>query len=199
MAGSDSRVRQPAFDAARGIRILRHLDGVAGRLASLDAERRQQVPLIQDGVSCGQISGPWHDVGVHPAAARGSISDPDRRPARPGEPGTSGPAVEVDGDIECRAPQPTSHSQIVTQSAQTRVLRDFNNRIDVRIAADDRSGGWFDEVSKMPGWIAPPECSYQRGREDDVADQAQANQEDLHSFSIVASSISITGMSSLIG
>jgi hypothetical protein len=42
-----------------------------------------------------------------------------------------------------------------------------------------------------------------RRREDNVADQAQAHQKDLHIkliyVSMVASSISITGMSSLIG
>jgi hypothetical protein len=45
---------------------------------------------------------------------------------------------------------------------------------------------------------APPQGGEGRGRERHVTDQAQPDEEDLQG-SIVASSISITGMSSLIG
>ncbi len=75
------------------------------------------------------------------------------------------------------------------------------------MVAHHRFGRRFDEVGDAGVGKPPPQRADRRRGEDHVADQAQANQEDLrtwHSepwtyFSIVASSISITGMSSLIG
>ena len=56
----------------------------------------------------------------------------------------------------------------------------------------------FDEVGQVGVREVPPQRTDERGREDDVADQAQADKENVQG-SIVASSISMTGMSSLIG
>jgi len=48
--------------------------------------------------------------------------------------------------------------------------------------------------------VVPPECAEERRREDHVAYGAQSDEQDAHySLSTVASSISITGMSSLMG
>ena len=56
----------------------------------------------------------------------------------------------------------------------------------------------LDEIRDRRVRVRPPQRPDERRREHDVADQPQANQQDLQG-SIVASSISITGMSSLIG
>ena len=65
---------------------------------------------------------------------------------------------------------------------------------------DHRRRVTLDEIRDPRAGIRPAQRPDQRRREDDVADQPQANQENLRSrYSIVASSISITGMSSLIG
>jgi hypothetical protein len=68
----------------------------------------------------------------------------------------------------------------------------------MRVAVNDRCGRRFDEVGEVRVGQMPPQRADERGREDDVPDQAQADEEDLQG-SIVASSISMTGMSSLIG
>jgi len=64
--------------------------------------------------------------------------------------------------------------------------------------AHHRLGRSFDEISDARVRKLAPERADGGRREDDVADQAQANQENLQG-SIVASSINITGISSLIG
>ena len=64
--------------------------------------------------------------------------------------------------------------------------------------ADDRRGRRLHQVVEARGRKAAAQGAEGRRREDDVADQAQADEEDLQG-SMVASSISITGMSSLMG
>ena len=56
----------------------------------------------------------------------------------------------------------------------------------------------LDQIRDRRIRVRPPQRPDERRREHDVADQPEANQEDLQG-SIIASSISITGMSSLIG
>ncbi len=70
--------------------------------------------------------------------------------------------------------------------------------VDIGIVLDDRRRGRLDEVRDVGLGKAPAERANGRRREDDVADLPQPDQQDLQS-SIVASSMSMTGMSSLIG
>ena len=71
------------------------------------------------------------------------------------------------------------------------------------VAPEDRSGGGLDQVGQVRVGVALPQRRDQRRREDDVADETEAEEENTQLrriyFSIVASSMSITGMSSLIG
>ena len=67
---------------------------------------------------------------------------------------------------------------------------------------DDRFGGCFHEIRKVRVREAAPEGANRGRGEHHVANQAQTNEQNLQGAtygSIVASSISITGMSSLIG
>jgi hypothetical protein len=72
----------------------------------------------------------------------------------------------------------------------------------VRIGADDRSGGIFHDVAESCRRIRPSQRADERRREDDVADESQPEEQDRprreRYGSIVASSINMTGMSSLI-
>ncbi len=81
------------------------------------------------------------------------------------------------------------------EAARTRRDDQF---VDVGIVREDRRRGGLDEVRDVGLWKAPADRSNGRRREDDVPDLPQPDQQDLQS-SIVASSMSITGMSSLIG
>ena len=81
------------------------------------------------------------------------------------------------------------------------------------VVADDRLGGRFDQVGERGVREALLERRHRRRREDDVADQPQADEQDIQRVrddpealegskgqgSTVASSISMTGISSLIG
>ncbi len=70
--------------------------------------------------------------------------------------------------------------------------------VDVRAGRDDGGRERFDQVGDAGIRKPLPDRAQRRRGEDDVADFAQSNEQDVQS-SIVASSMSITGMSSLIG
>ena len=70
--------------------------------------------------------------------------------------------------------------------------------VDMRTATDDRCGRRFDEIGNASVREVLPHRGDGRRREDDVANQAKADEQDLQG-STVASSMSMTGMSSLIG
>ena len=73
--------------------------------------------------------------------------------------------------------------------------------MQVRIAEDDRSGRGFDEIGESSLWIVARQRANRGRREDDVANEAQPDEQNAAGAqgSTVASSMSITGMSSLIG
>ena len=70
------------------------------------------------------------------------------------------------------------------------------------LCAHDCRGFFFDDVGDAGVGVVAADGSDGRGREDDIADQPQPDEENVQMpiyFSIVASSMSMTGMSSLIG
>ena len=76
---------------------------------------------------------------------------------------------------------------------------DEDDLVDRGMMAHHRLSLGFDEICDARVWKSAPECADGGRREHDVPDQAQTDEQDVVYGSIVASSISITGMSSLIG
>ena len=77
-----------------------------------------------------------------------------------------------------------------------------NHRVEMRIVTHDRGSFFFDDVSDAGVGIVAADGSNGRSREHDIADQSEPDEQNIQMpiyFSIVASSMSITGMSSLIG
>ena len=106
------------------------------------------------------------------------------------------------GTAETDAAAPALYSEawwasLTTEELHEYVARGFNggDRRGIEQGPDHRPVVPADDSGA--GVVAPQRLQ-QRRREDDVADQAQPHEQDLQS-SIVASSISMTGMSSLIG
>ena len=115
--------------------------------------------------------------------------------------------MQIDGDVEAPAPQPPRERDVVEQTPQRPGVWAPRSVVEMRVAVKNRSGRGLDDIGEMGVGIAAPKRPDERRGEDDVADQAQADEEDpqwqvvtgpLYG-SIVASSMSITGMSSLIG
>ena len=89
---------------------------------------------------------------------------------------------------------------IVEQTGYPAVSRHDDQFVDVGIPVDNRCGVGLDDVGDVGVRILPPERAEERRREDHVANRAQPDEQNAHySWSTVASSISITGMSSLMG
>ena len=84
---------------------------------------------------------------------------------------------------------------------RVRAARD-NHRVEMRIVTHDRCSFFFDDVSDAGVGVVAADGSNGRSREHDVTDQPEPDEQNVQMpiyFSIVASSMSITGMSSLIG
>jgi hypothetical protein len=110
--------------------------------------------------------------------------------------------VKVDRQVVALAAQPPDERDVGAQASRRARTPRHDYLIEVRIVTHDGGGFLFDDVSEAGVRVAATDGSDGRCREDDVADQSEANQQNIQMpiyFSIAASSISITGMSSLIG
>ena len=106
--------------------------------------------------------------------------------------------MQVDGDVEPHVPELARHREIVRDTVHAGPFWYDEHFVDIRVVPDDRFGERFDEIRKVGVRIRAAQGAQERCGEDDVADQAKADEQNLQG-SIVASSISMTGMSSLIG
>ena len=106
--------------------------------------------------------------------------------------------MKVDREIEARGSQPADQRELGREPPDAARTRRDDQLVDIGVVLDDRGGGRLDEIRDVRVGKASADGANGRCREDDIADLAQAHEQDLQS-SIVASSISITGMSSLMG
>jgi hypothetical protein len=106
--------------------------------------------------------------------------------------------VKINGQIESHLPQPARHRQVVCHASQSGTTLDKEYFVEVRVGMNHRLCQRLDEVCDVGLWILTPQRPNQRRRKNDITDQAQPDQNNSQG-SIVASSISMTGMSSLIG
>ena len=110
--------------------------------------------------------------------------------------------MKVDRQIVSFAAQPPDERDIGAQAAGRMRTARHDHLVEMRIVAHDCGGFFLDDVCDAGIGVAAADGSYGGSREDDIADQSQPDQEDVQMpiyFSIVASSMSMTGMSSLIG
>ena len=108
--------------------------------------------------------------------------------------------MQIDGEVVATARQLARHLDVVRDPRHAAPARDDDQVVDVWIGFYDRCGVGLHHISDVSLGVVPPECAEERRREDHVADGAQSDEQDAHySLSTVASSISITGMSSLMG
>ena len=116
--------------------------------------------------------------------------------------------MKIDGDVEVTGSQPPREDEVITHTREAGAALCDDDLREMGVAVENGRGRALDHISDLGLWILPSHRGDKRGRQDDVADEAQPDEEDLHTEpalpagdygSIVASSISITGMSSLIG
>ena len=122
--------------------------------------------------------------------------------------------MEVDGDVEPLAAQSSGDGQVVTDAPQSAPMRNYDDLVEMRVTPDDRRSRRLDNVGEVGAGVVAPQGRDQRSGEDHVTDQPQPDQKDFHCWdvpacrrpelpaghgSIVASSMSMTGMSSLMG
>jgi hypothetical protein len=88
--------------------------------------------------------------------------------------------VQIECNVEASAPQPSRHDDVVGEPLETRSLRGGPDLVEVRVAAYDWLGQGFDEICEMGAWKSSPQPSQDRRREDDVAYEAEADEENFH-------------------
>ena len=110
--------------------------------------------------------------------------------------------MKVDGEVIALAPEPSDEGDVCAQPPRrVRAVRD-DHRVEVRVVAHDGCSFFFDDVRDAGVWIMAADGSNGWRRKHDIADQSQPDEEDVQMpiyVSMVASSINMTGMSSLIG
>lgn len=110
--------------------------------------------------------------------------------------------MKIDHEIESRGAQAAGQLEIVAEALDAARPIQHDQRVEIRMMTDHWLGGCFDKVCESRVRKAPLQRADGRRREDDVADQPQADEQDVvdgRYGSIFASSMSITGMSSLMG
>src|SRR5687768_6908804 len=106
--------------------------------------------------------------------------------------------MKIDDEVKMRGSQASSELDVVLPSRQPAWPLGNDQVVDVRMMADDGLGGCFDEIREVRVRKPAPQRANRGRGEHHVANQPQPDEQDVQG-SIVASSISITGMSSLIG
>ena len=89
-------------------------------------------------------------------------------------------AVQIDRDVEAPAPQPDRGGHVVAQPRQAGATRNDDYLVQVGVVPHDGGGQRLHGVSEMRVRMVPPQCPHQRRREDDVADQPGADEENPH-------------------
>jgi hypothetical protein len=105
--------------------------------------------------------------------------------------------VKIDREIERLRFQPSAEGHVTREARNAMTARRDNQFIDVRVVRNDRRRGRLDDVGQMSGGKLAADGVDGGSRKDDVADFTQADEQD--AWRVRYSSMSITGMSSLIG
>ena len=109
--------------------------------------------------------------------------------------------MQIDGDVDLPRAELSGQAQVLEPAPPAPPMTNDERLVDVRIVGHDRRGQCFDEIQQFGVGESPPQRLNGWSGQNDVADQARPNQQNRHSrqSSTLASSTSITGMSSLIG
>jgi hypothetical protein len=88
--------------------------------------------------------------------------------------------VKVDHDVEPPRPERASYPQVLPESRHATCPRDGDHLVEVRVAVHDRRRGLLDQIRQARIREAAAERANGRRGEDDVADEAQPHQQDVH-------------------
>jgi hypothetical protein len=180
VAGHDAGFREPARYGAPGAAVRCHLDRRVGGIGRRDANRVEQIPLVLDGVSRSDVTGPMDANRVHPSAPGDVVPDAHGRTRQPGDQRTARTAVKIDRHVEpCRANAPDERKVVANASQAAAPGRD-DQFVEVRVSGHDGCGSRFHDISN-PGVLKVFAQSPNRGRrEHHVADLAQTDEEKAH-------------------
>lgn len=207
VAGDTCRAKTNA-NGGLGIGVHDHLHRRGFWSWRCDTERPQQIELIVDRMPCRhERRRPGDLIGIGPAPSRARITDALPRTGGAGQPGAAGAAVEIDHQVESLAPERARKCHVIDQPPQAARSFDDDDSIEVRIVPHHWLTGSFDEVGNARVRIVTTQLRDGRSGEDHVANEAESDEQDLATTlrrpdaqgSTVASSINITGMSSLMG
>jgi hypothetical protein len=106
--------------------------------------------------------------------------------------------VKIDRHIIVGASKTAADGQIVGHAPQTAPLRQHDHLVQMWVAMNNGRCGRLHGVGQVSVGVGAPQTADERRGEDDITNESGTNQKDLQG-SIVASSMSMTGMSSLIG
>ena len=86
--------------------------------------------------------------------------------------------MKVDREVEVSPLQLEAESQILPKAPRSVRFRCDDHAVKMRIALNDGSSEWFNEIAELSGWIRFPDRSDRRRGQNDIANQTESNQED---------------------
>src|SRR5262245_47283455 len=119
--------------------VLGHLDRVELGGAGANAQRREQIPLIEDRVTRKEIGRPLDAMRVDPRPPWHLIADAHGRPAGPRQPCRAWATVQIDHHVEPFATQSLSEREIVGQPFGATAARGDDHVVEMWITANNRS------------------------------------------------------------
>lgn len=183
VSGSDACCCETTLDVSLGLDIRRHLHGIPFGVRPAGGppvNRFQQVPLVHDRVPPPQFARPRHGARIHPRPAGNLVADSLGGSREPGQPRTARPAVQIDHQIVMIPPQASRQPEIVRDPRETGRARRDDHFVQVRIPSDDGQCRRFHQICEVRPRKPALQRPKHRRRKDDVADEAQANQENFH-------------------
>ena len=87
--------------------------------------------------------------------------------------------MEIDRDVVAVAPQPSTKSQILSQTCQAAPAGRHDDCIQVGIVLDDGGSRRLDDVGQVRVWKPFTKRTKGRRRKDDVTDLPKPNQQNL--------------------
>jgi hypothetical protein len=149
--GPNASCRQPSQYPSTDRLVCDHFHRLANRIAAVDAERTQQVGLIQYRVPRRQIGGSPDDMRLHPGTSGNRVADAHRRTASPRPECRARSAVKIERDVEVPPAKPLRHREVIAQRATPDRFGITRSSLMWRVSGDHRGGRRLYDVAICGG------------------------------------------------
>ncbi len=161
------------------LRVASHFNRVTCRIRRLRSpavDNFEQIPLVPHRMSRTKGPRTGYRFGIHPRPPGDCVADALRRSRKPRQPRASRTTVQIQHEIIPFTTQAPRQLEIRHDSRDSRCPRGHDHIIEMRISDHDWRGWRLHQIREMRVRKRPLQCPEHRRREDDITDEAEANQ-----------------------